>query len=98
MEVKRYAYIDALRGYAILLVIAVHASQYFSDLPYQFLANQARTRRSALLRRQRDHALYVMECSPRRRREFLYSPVLSNRADVLSGACFLSLASRLCCE
>ena len=40
METKRYAYIDALRGYAILLVIAVHSSQYFDDLPYQFLANQ----------------------------------------------------------
>jgi peptidoglycan/LPS O-acetylase OafA/YrhL len=40
MEIRRYAYIDALRGYAILLVIAVHSSQYFDDLPYQFLANQ----------------------------------------------------------
>jgi peptidoglycan/LPS O-acetylase OafA/YrhL len=30
---KRYAYIDAIRGYAILLVIAVHSSQYFDDLP-----------------------------------------------------------------
>ena len=30
---KRYAYIDAMRGYAILLVIAVHSSQYFDDLP-----------------------------------------------------------------
>jgi exopolysaccharide production protein ExoZ len=41
-EIRRYAYIDALRGYAILLVIAVHASQYFSDLsPGVFaLANQ----------------------------------------------------------
>ncbi len=34
MTPKRYAYIDALRGYAILLVIAVHSSQYFNDLPY----------------------------------------------------------------
>lgn len=39
---KKYAYIDALRGYAILMVIAVHSSQYFSDLPYgvQKLADQ----------------------------------------------------------
>jgi peptidoglycan/LPS O-acetylase OafA/YrhL len=29
---KHYDYIDALRGYAILMVIAVHSSQYFSDL------------------------------------------------------------------
>src|ERR1700733_10801463 len=34
MTPKRYAYIDAMRGYAILLVIAVHSSQYVSDLPY----------------------------------------------------------------
>ena len=34
MTPQRYAYIDAMRGYAILLVIAVHSSQYFSDLPY----------------------------------------------------------------
>ncbi len=42
MEPKRYAYIDALRGYAILMVIAVHSSQYFNALPYgvQKLANQ----------------------------------------------------------
>ena len=33
-QIKRYAYIDALRGYAILMVIAVHSSQYFSDLPH----------------------------------------------------------------
>jgi peptidoglycan/LPS O-acetylase OafA/YrhL len=33
MTPHRYAYIDAMRGYAILLVIAVHSSQYFSDLP-----------------------------------------------------------------
>src|SRR5579872_2080742 len=33
MTPKRYAYIDALRGYAILLVITVHSSQYISDLP-----------------------------------------------------------------
>jgi exopolysaccharide production protein ExoZ len=32
MTPKRYAYIDAIRGYAILLVIAVHSSQYFDDL------------------------------------------------------------------
>ena len=39
---NRYAYIDALRGYAILLVIAVHSSGYFSDLSYpvQTLAYQ----------------------------------------------------------
>jgi peptidoglycan/LPS O-acetylase OafA/YrhL len=30
---RRYAYIDALRGYAILMVIAVHTSQAFSNLP-----------------------------------------------------------------
>jgi peptidoglycan/LPS O-acetylase OafA/YrhL len=30
---ERYAYIDAIRGYAILLVIAVHSSQYFDNLP-----------------------------------------------------------------
>jgi peptidoglycan/LPS O-acetylase OafA/YrhL len=29
---RRLAYIDALRGYAILGVIAVHASQYFPNL------------------------------------------------------------------
>lgn len=33
MTPQRYAYIDAMRGYAILLVIAVHSSLYFSDLP-----------------------------------------------------------------
>jgi peptidoglycan/LPS O-acetylase OafA/YrhL len=33
-HIKRYAYIDALRGYAILMVIAVHSSLYFSDLPH----------------------------------------------------------------
>jgi peptidoglycan/LPS O-acetylase OafA/YrhL len=32
MSPPRYAYIDALRGYAILMVIAVHSSQYVSDL------------------------------------------------------------------
>jgi peptidoglycan/LPS O-acetylase OafA/YrhL len=32
-HIKRYAYIDALRGYAILMVIAVHSSQFFTDLP-----------------------------------------------------------------
>src|SRR5271167_4323229 len=30
--ITRYAYIDAVRGYAILMVIAVHTSHYF-DLP-----------------------------------------------------------------
>ena len=30
---RRYAYIDTLRGYAILMVIAVHTSQAFSNLP-----------------------------------------------------------------
>jgi peptidoglycan/LPS O-acetylase OafA/YrhL len=30
--VRRFSYIDALRGYAILMVIAVHSSQPFSDL------------------------------------------------------------------
>jgi peptidoglycan/LPS O-acetylase OafA/YrhL len=33
MEPRRYAYIDALRGYAILMVIAVHTSQAFPGLP-----------------------------------------------------------------
>ena len=33
MEPRRYAYIDALRGYAILMVIAVHTSQAFPNLP-----------------------------------------------------------------
>ena len=37
---KRFAYIDALRGYAILMVIAVHSSQYFRDLPLQALLDQ----------------------------------------------------------
>jgi peptidoglycan/LPS O-acetylase OafA/YrhL len=32
MTPKRYAYIDAMRGYAILLVIAVHSSHHFNDL------------------------------------------------------------------
>ena len=31
--VRRFSYIDALRGYAILMVIAVHTSQVFPDLP-----------------------------------------------------------------
>ena len=30
---RRFSYIDALRGYAILMVIAVHTSQVFPDLP-----------------------------------------------------------------
>lgn len=30
---RRLSYIDALRGYAILMVIAVHTAQAFSDLP-----------------------------------------------------------------
>src|ERR1700733_5588258 len=34
--VRRLSYIDALRGYAILMVIAVHTSQAFSDLPKSF--------------------------------------------------------------
>jgi exopolysaccharide production protein ExoZ len=39
---KRLAYIDALRGYAILMVIAVHSSQYFKNLSptVAALANQ----------------------------------------------------------
>ena len=32
-SVRRFSYIDALRGYAILMVIAVHTSQVFPDLP-----------------------------------------------------------------
>ena len=32
MEPKHYGYIDALRGYAILMVIAIHSSQYFDAL------------------------------------------------------------------
>lgn len=31
---KRFAYIDALRGYACLLVIAVHTGTYFDNLPW----------------------------------------------------------------
>jgi peptidoglycan/LPS O-acetylase OafA/YrhL len=31
--VKHLAYVDALRGYAILMVIAVHTSEAFADLP-----------------------------------------------------------------
>jgi exopolysaccharide production protein ExoZ len=41
----RYAYIDALRGYAILMVIAVHTAQAFPDLPHwlaQILTQGAR--------------------------------------------------------
>src|ERR1700752_4153429 len=30
---KRFDYIDALRGYAILMVIAVHSSQAYAELP-----------------------------------------------------------------
>lgn len=39
---RRYAYIDTLRGCAILMVIAVHTSQYFTDLPsgLRLLADQ----------------------------------------------------------
>jgi peptidoglycan/LPS O-acetylase OafA/YrhL len=33
MSPHRYAYIDALRGYAILMVIGVHSGFYFSNLP-----------------------------------------------------------------
>jgi peptidoglycan/LPS O-acetylase OafA/YrhL len=40
MEPRRYAYIDALRGYAILMVIAVHASQLFTSPSILFLASQ----------------------------------------------------------
>src|SRR5579872_2655088 len=32
---KHFDYIDALRGYAILMVIAVHTSQAFPDLPIE---------------------------------------------------------------
>src|SRR5579864_4198724 len=32
-QITRYGYIDAVRGYAILLVMAVHTSQVFSNLP-----------------------------------------------------------------
>jgi peptidoglycan/LPS O-acetylase OafA/YrhL len=32
VEPKHYDYIDALRGYAILMVLGVHSSQYFTDL------------------------------------------------------------------
>ena len=32
-QVTRYGYIDAVRGYAILMVIAVHTAQAFNDLP-----------------------------------------------------------------
>lgn len=31
---KRFAFIDALRGYAILMVIAVHSSQMITELPW----------------------------------------------------------------
>jgi peptidoglycan/LPS O-acetylase OafA/YrhL len=31
-SITRFSYIDAIRGYAILMVIAVHTSHYFSDL------------------------------------------------------------------
>jgi surface polysaccharide O-acyltransferase-like enzyme len=33
LEPKLYDYVDALRGFAILMVIAIHSSQYFDDLP-----------------------------------------------------------------
>src|SRR6516165_1592639 len=45
MEQRRYAHIDALRGYAILMVIAIHTSQAFPDLPKSlatFLSQGAR--------------------------------------------------------
>ena len=31
-SITRFRYIDAIRGYAILMVIAVHTSHYFSEL------------------------------------------------------------------
>ena len=44
--VRRFDYLDALRGYAILSVIVVHASQYFgtdsSPAAAQFLSQDAR--------------------------------------------------------
>ena len=44
--VRRFDYLDALRGYAILSVIVVHASQYFgtdsSPAAAQFLSQGAR--------------------------------------------------------
>jgi peptidoglycan/LPS O-acetylase OafA/YrhL len=42
MELKHFDYVDALRGYAILLVITVHSSQYFPALSYpvKMLADQ----------------------------------------------------------
>jgi peptidoglycan/LPS O-acetylase OafA/YrhL len=33
-NLKRFAYIDAVRGYAILMVIGVHSSQMFTALPW----------------------------------------------------------------
>jgi peptidoglycan/LPS O-acetylase OafA/YrhL len=43
MQPQRYEYIDALRGYAILMVIAVHSSQYFEVLAsYPLIAAGAR--------------------------------------------------------
>jgi hypothetical protein len=69
MTPKRYAYIDAIRGYAILLVIAVHSSQYFDDLPVavRTLEGSGCPRRSVVFRRERDDSLHVMAGAQRRR-------------------------------
>ena len=31
---KKYAYVDAIRGYAVLLVITCHTGGMFAQLPY----------------------------------------------------------------
>jgi peptidoglycan/LPS O-acetylase OafA/YrhL len=46
---ERLAYLDALRGYAILMVIAVHATQYAQSLPQPVLAVTAQGARGVQL-------------------------------------------------
>ena len=96
MTPKRYAYIDAIRGYAILLVIAVHSSQYFDDLPVavRTLEGSGCPRRSVVFRRERDDSLHVMAGAQRRTFAFLYTALLPHRSNVLPFHTTFSLDAR----